>query len=84
MIWQDIVFSFGGLVLALGLLPMFRAPEPPPLQTSLPLMIVLGVFTVAMATLGLWFGAVGMALQAVLWLMLAARALAPSTGGGGG
>ncbi len=72
MIWQDLVFSFGGFVLAASLYPMLFAPAPP-LKSSIPLIVVLSVFAFTMASLELWWGALGMMTQVSIWVGLASK-----------
>ncbi len=73
MIWQDVVLSVGGFVLALGLLPLLRAPVPPPIKSSLTMAGVLTAYIVAVGTLGLYLSAASLGLQTVAWYALAWR-----------
>lgn len=75
MIWQDVVLAGGGFVLTLGLVPMLRSTERPPLRTSLTLLVVLSSYVLTLATLGLWISAAGTALQAAIWGVLAVQRL---------
>ncbi len=77
MSWQDAVMSFGGVFVAVSLLPMLRAPEKPPVTTSLPLVVILAAIGVALFTLGLTFAALSTVLQCVLWAALAAARMRP-------
>jgi amino acid permease len=73
--WQDVVFALGGFVLSGGLFPMLRQREKPPLRSSLTVAAVLAAYVAAMVTLSLWLAAVSTAVQAVVWLLLAAQRL---------
>lgn len=75
MVWQDLVLAGGGFVLTLGLVPMLRSAEPPPLRTSITLLAVLSSYVLTLATLGLWVSAAGTALQAAIWGVLAVQRL---------
>lgn len=75
MVWQDLVLAGGGLVLTVGLVPMLRSPEHPPLRTSVTLLVVLSSYVVTLASLELWVAAVGTALQAVIWGAVALQRL---------
>ncbi len=70
MSWQDVVLATGGFVLATALLPALRAEEKPPLHTSIVTGLVLGTFTVTLATLGLWLATIPTAAQSLGWLYL--------------
>lgn len=65
--WQDAVFTLGGFVLAAGLVPALRAPVAPPRGTSLTMVAVLGAYTAAFLTLGLYSSAASLGLQVALW-----------------
>ncbi len=73
--WQDMVLTGGGFVLAVGLLPMLRAPAhlKPPLSSSLTIWAVLTAYAVAMATLGLVASAIGVGIQAFVWGVIACQ-----------
>lgn len=68
--WQDVVLFVGGFVLAAGIVPAIRKPEKPPVATTLTLVVMLAIFAVVFATLGLWLSAVGVAAQGVLWAVV--------------
>lgn len=74
--WQDAVLAVGGFVLALGLLPMLRAPADlkPPVASSLPISAVLAAYAVAMTLLRLRASAAAVGLQAALWGALVVQA----------
>jgi hypothetical protein len=74
VIWQDFVLTFGGVVLAAGLMPALFAPTAPPLKTSATMAAVLAAYVVAMGSLGLYFAAGTVAVQAAIWAALGARA----------
>lgn len=71
MIWQDVVFGIGGFVFALSLLPSIFSKDKPALLTSVINGVVLTLFLVAYATLGLWLGAIALSITTFLWYVLA-------------
>ena len=71
MLWQDVVLSLAGFLVAGTSVPMLRAAVKPPLATSTPLVAMLIPVSFTLLTLGLWLAALGSALQATLWLVLA-------------
>lgn len=74
MIWQDLVFTVGGLLLALLLIPMIRDPDAAaPRTTSIPTAVVLYVFGVAFLTLGLYGSAAMNTMTALCWTFIAAK-----------
>ncbi|MCK9495046.1 MAG: hypothetical protein M0R75_06055 [Dehalococcoidia bacterium] len=76
MSWQDLVLAVGGFVIAAGIIPTIMSRVKPALMTSATIVVVLGVSTVAFASLGLWLTAAGAALQFVLWGIVLAQTLA--------
>ena len=77
MSWQDAVMSLGGVFVAVSLIPMLRAPEKPPISTSLPLVVILAAISVAVFTLGLTWAALSTVVQCLLWGALALARLRP-------
>jgi hypothetical protein len=77
MSWQDAVMSFGGVFVAVSLVPMLRAPEKPPVSTSVPLVVILAAISVAVWTLGLTFAALSTVLQCGLWAAMAVMRVRP-------
>jgi hypothetical protein len=75
MSWQDLVLAAGGFVIAAGIVPTILSAVKPPLATTLILVSVLAVSTVAFATLGLWLTAVGCAIQMGLWAVVLAQSV---------
>lgn len=71
MPWQDWVLSLGGFVILLSLVPTIRGDQKPALTTSVMTTVIVGVFTVTMATLGLWLSAVANGGIAIAWSVLA-------------
>lgn len=76
MSWQDLVLAVGGFVIAAGIIPTIVGPVKPALTTSATIFVVLGVSTVAFASLGLWLTAAGAAIQFVLWGIVLAQTFA--------
>lgn len=76
MSWQDVVLAVGGFVIAAGIVPTILGRVKPALMTSVTIVAVLGVSTVAFATLGLWLTAAGAALQFVLWGVVVVQTVA--------
>ena len=73
--WQDAIFSIGMAVFALSLLPAIIERQYPPVSTCIITTIVIIIFGIADATLGLWVAAVLSAVNAFLWLYMALRQL---------
>lgn len=71
--WQDIVLSIGSLFFIIGLMPSIFTDAKPAGLTSLTNALVLSAFTVAYATLYLWFAAVTTAITAGCWMVLAVQ-----------
>jgi len=76
MAWQDLVLAVGGFVIAAGIVPTILGSVKPAITTSATIFVVLGVSSVAFASLGLWLTAVGAALQFVLWGIVLAQTFA--------
>jgi len=73
MMWQDFVFMAGSSLSVLFLAPTIRdASAQVPLATSLPSMIVGGVYSMTFLTLGMTFSALGAAATCTMWSMIAA------------
>lgn len=70
MIWQDIAFMAGGIVFIPSLLFCIYNRNKPPIRTSLPTGIVLAVFSICYATLGLWLAFVATLLTSILWFVI--------------
>jgi hypothetical protein len=71
--WQDIVIAIGSLILAIGLIPSVLSKDKPSLWTSVITSLVLITFTIAYASLALWYATFTTALAALLWIVLAAQ-----------
>ena len=54
MVWQDIVLSVGAWIFFIALIPSIKSRDKPAIMTSLPTGIVLVIFALTYATLGLW------------------------------
>ena len=69
--WQDLVFSIGGLLFAFALIPsIIDKWGKPSLTTSLMTAVVLSVYVPAMYTLGLYWSTFCTALTASAWWTL--------------
>ena len=73
MQWQDWVFSVGGFLILASLVPTIRVDQKPALTTSVMSVGLLSLFSVTMATLGLWLSALANASVAGAWAVLAAQ-----------
>lgn len=74
MIWQDLVFTLGGLLLAVLLLPMVRDPDAAaPRTTSVPTAGVLYAFAATFTTMGLYASAVTNTATALCWTFIALK-----------
>ncbi len=70
MVWQDYVLMVGGMILWVSIIPMVKASEKPPFLTSIPTSVVLSIFVVCLATLGLYLAAFSTSFTATLWWIL--------------
>lgn len=71
MIWQDTIFTIGGIVFAVGLIPQLRdclEGYTLNLWTAATTTIVLSVYCVTYASLGLWLSAVP--CTATVWALI--------------
>ena len=85
MMWQDFVFMAGSSLSVLFLAPTIRdASARVPLATSLPSMLVGGVYSLTFLTLGMTFSALGAATTCTMWSLIAAlrSPRSPLSGGG--
>jgi hypothetical protein len=71
--WQDWVFSVGGFVVLLSLVPTIRGDQKPALTTSFTTVVLMGLFAFAMATLGLWLSAIANLGILGAWAILAVQ-----------
>lgn len=70
MIWQDLAFMIGGFVFVPSLMFCIMSSNKPPIRTSLPTAMVLTLFSVCYATLGLWLAFVSTVLTSAAWYVL--------------
>jgi len=68
--WQEVVFTVGGFVFFIALLPSIFSKNKPAFATSIMTAIFLTLFVVAFATLDLWWSAAAQALGALAWWVL--------------
>jgi hypothetical protein len=71
MQWQDWVFSIGGFLLLASLVPTLRRKDKPALGTSVMSAVLIAIFAVTMASLGLLLSAVANGGIALAWAVLA-------------
>lgn len=72
MIWQDAVFTVGGFLLTINLLPtVLNSEAKVPLATSALTALVLYVYAGTMASLGLHYSAVMNLATAAFWTFIA-------------
>jgi L-lactate permease len=71
MQWQDWVFSLGGFLILVSLVPTLRGAQKPALSTGLMSFVLVAIFAGAMVTLGLWLSAFANALISLSWGFLA-------------
>ena len=71
VVWQDMVFAVGGIILALALVPSILSPtNKPAATTSFFTGLILIAFTISYATITYWLAAVSGAITAGLWFTL--------------
>ena len=70
MSWQDWVFTVGGLVMLLTLVPTIRGEQKPAVATSVGNVGIVLVFAGAFVSLGLWFSVVMNIFIAIAWAIL--------------
>ena len=71
--WQDLVFTVGGGLFFLALLPTLCGKHKPALSTSLLTGSILGVFAVTYLTMDMKLSFLATALTSMTWLMIAAQ-----------
>lgn len=71
--WQDLLFSSGGLIFTIALIPSILSDDKPALSTSLMTAVILSTFSYAYFTLELWLSVFGGALVAGGWWVLAVQ-----------
>ena len=72
--WQDVLFTVGGVLLTLLLIPTLHSPDAAvPRTTSVPTCLVIASFAPTFYTLGLHVSAAGNALTALGWAFIALR-----------
>lgn len=76
MAWQEIVFTLGSIVFFASLVPTALAAEKPSALTSLPTGVLLILFSIAYASLGLTVSAIFTVPTGLLWLVIGAQRLA--------
>jgi len=72
MMWQDIVFLVGSMTSVIFLYPTLRdAAARVPRATSIPSMIIGGVYSMTFFTLGMEFSALGSFSACTMWSLIA-------------
>ncbi|MBA4180577.1 MAG: hypothetical protein C0506_08325 [Anaerolinea sp.] len=74
--WQDLVFTFGSIVLFASLVPTALGKEKPPVLTSLPTGALLILFAIAYASLGLTASAISTVPTGLLWIVIGGQGIA--------
>lgn len=69
--WQELIFAAGNLVFFIGLLPSIFSTDKPAFWTSIITAPFLTLFVFAFYSLELYWSAVGVALGAGAWWILA-------------
>lgn len=75
----NLVFGLGTVCFAIGLVPMVRARNPPPLFTAVTTAFWIWLFVIADLSLSLLFAAAAAAMSATLWTILAVQAFRRAT-----
>jgi len=70
MIWQDIVMMMIGFTFAFFLIPSIRGKEKPARISCIMTAIGMGILTLCVATLGLWFTTLANGLTTTAWIIL--------------
>lgn len=68
--WQEFVFSFGGLIFFIALLPSIFSDHKPDFKTCLITASVITLFVYAFATLDMWVSMFGQSLVGAAWWVL--------------
>lgn len=69
---QDIIFMLGGLVLLATLFPMFSKSFPgAPWLSSIPIAVIMFIFCINAASLGLVLAAISYGLTCLGWVFIA-------------
>jgi len=71
--WQDLVFTVGGGMFFLALLPTLLGKYKPALSTSLLTGSILGVFACTYMTMDMTLSFIATLLTSVTWLTIAAQ-----------
>lgn len=74
MPWQDIVFAAGTAFFSLALIPTLISRQYPAKATCIMSTLILCLFAVADATLGLWLASFLAVINASLWCYMAIKA----------
>ena len=70
MIWQDLVLMLCGFGFSIALIPAVKAKEKPPKSSCLMTMIMLAIFCVCYATLGLRLAFISTLTTLGMWTTL--------------
>jgi hypothetical protein len=73
--WQDIVLMIGSFVCSAALMPTILSDTKPHAGTSTITAIVLIVFCICFATLGLWLTMIANAIACIAWVILLVQKL---------
>lgn len=68
--WQDYLFMIGNFILGAALVPTILAKEKPTRLTSALTGVILFLYCMTFATLGLYLAAIAVGVNASLWIVL--------------
>ena len=68
--WQDILFMVGNFILGAALIPTILAKEKPTRLTSALTGVILLLYCMTFATLGLYLAAIAVGVNATMWIVL--------------
>lgn len=75
IIWQDIIFSIGGFIFSIALIPTIRAKEKPAVSSSAMTGSILAIYLICYATLHLWLAFISGILTTICWFILMIQAI---------
>jgi hypothetical protein len=71
--WQDYIISVGAFLFIISLIPSIKSQNKPDLKTSIPIALVLFIFTITYISLELWLAALTNFGTAISWSILAVQ-----------
>lgn len=73
--WQDVVLMIGSFICSAALVPTILADHKPHAGTSIITAIVLIIFCICFATLGLWLTMIANSIACIAWVILLVQKL---------